>query len=30
MLLKVHVEEKHNLPEIISFFVICVNLKKFT
>ena len=25
--LKVYVKEKHNLPEIINFFVICANLK---
>ena len=30
MLLKVYVKKKHNLPEIINFFVICTNLKKFT
>ena len=30
VLLKVYVKEKHNLPEIIIFFVICANLKKFT
>ena len=27
VLLKVHVKEKHNLPEIINFFVISANLK---
>ena len=29
VLLKVYVKEKHNLLEIINFFVICANLKKF-
>ena len=28
MLLKVYVKEKHNLPEIINFFLICSNFKK--
>ena len=28
VLLKIYVKEKHNLPEIINFFVICVNFKK--
>ena len=30
VLRKVYVKEKHNLPEIINFFVICSNLQKFT
>ena len=30
VLLKVYVKEKHNLPEIINFFLICSNvLKKY-
>ena len=27
---KVYVKEKHNLPDIINFFVICDKLKKIT
>ena len=30
MLLKFYIKGRHNLPEIINFFVICVNLQKFT
>ena len=30
VLLKVCVKRKHNVPEIINFFVICANLEKFT
>ena len=30
VLRKVYMEEKHNLAEIINFFVICTNLKKIT
>ena len=30
MLLKFYVKGRHNLPEIINFFVIYVNLQKFT
>ena len=30
VLLKVYVKDKHNLPEIINFFVIWANFKKFT
>ena len=30
VLLKVYVKEKHNLPEVFNFFVICSNLKKFS
>ena len=28
--LKFYVKGRHNLPEIINFFVICANLQKFT